>query len=116
MARRERDRLADIARAIGDIEGFVAGMDAASFAADSKTLLAVQAAFTVIGEAIKALPEETRRRHPHARWSGYARLRDVIVHQYFRVEPGLLWKVIARDLPRLRDAVQRELEADSSRP
>jgi uncharacterized protein with HEPN domain len=54
VARREQDRLADIARAIADIEGFVAGMDAASFAGDTRTLLAVQAAFTVIGEAIKA--------------------------------------------------------------
>lgn len=42
-------------------------------------------------------------------WSDYAGLRDVIAHQYFRVQTQIIENTVRRDLPRLAEAVERLL-------
>jgi uncharacterized protein with HEPN domain len=42
-------------------------------------------------------------------WSSYAGLRDVIAHQYFRVQREIVEETVKRDLPILRAAVDRLL-------
>ena len=111
--RREKDRLEDILEAIGDVEEFVAEYDAESFAAspqdDRKTFRAVMACLSAIGEAVKGLPDELRGRHPNVDWKGFAGLRDIVAHQYFRVHPEFVWKTIADELPALKAAAETEI-------
>ena len=103
--RREKDRLDDILEAVGDVEEFVAGLDAESFAAspsdDRKTFRAVMACLSAIGEAVKGLSDELRDRHPSVDWRGFAGLRDIVAHQYFRVHPESVWKTLVDELPAL---------------
>ena len=110
MARRESQRLDDILRAVGDLRAFTARMDASAFLADRATQQACVAALTVIGEAVKALPLDLRGRHPAIRWAQWAGLRDFLVHQYFRIDPRRLWRIIERDIPPLGAAASAELE------
>jgi uncharacterized protein with HEPN domain len=63
----------------------------------------------IIGEAIKTLPKDLLRRHPAVDWRGFARFRDVLAHQYFRIEPTFLWNAISSSLPPLDAAVAAEL-------
>ena len=112
--RREKDRLEDIVEAIGDVEEFVAGLDAESFAAspqgDRKTFRAVMACLSAIGEAVKGLPDDLPARHPSVDWRGFAGLRDIVAHQYFRIHPEFVWKTLADELPALKAAVEHELQ------
>jgi len=62
----------------------------------------------VIGEAVKALPKDLLDRHPAVDWKGFARFRDVLAHQYFRIQPTLLWKAISVSLLPLDAAVSAE--------
>ena len=59
----------------------------------------------VIGEAIKSLPEELTARYPAVDWSGWARLRDVLAHQYFGVDIDLLADALGYELPLLEAAI-----------
>lgn len=43
----------------------------------------------VIGEAVRALPPETRDAMPDVPWGSIAGLRNIVVHEYFRVNPEL---------------------------
>jgi len=43
----------------------------------------------VIGEAVRALPEPDRAAIPDVPWAAIAGLRNVVVHEYFRVDPIL---------------------------
>jgi uncharacterized protein with HEPN domain len=117
MARGPEERLRDLRTAIDRIQRAVAGLDQASFIqVDEEALIPICWSFVVIGEAIKALPEDLLARHPAVDWRGFARFRDVLAHRYFRIEPTLLWKAISLSLSPLDAAVTSELERTSATP
>jgi uncharacterized protein with HEPN domain len=112
--RRDQERLADILAAITDIADFVEELTEPEFLAietsDRKTYRAIIACLISLGEAAKALSDDLKARHPEIDWRGYGGLRDVITHQYFQVQLGLVWTTITQELPALREAVGEELE------
>jgi uncharacterized protein with HEPN domain len=115
MARVPKERLRDLRTAIDRIERAVAGLDQTRFEQmDEESLIPVCWSFVVIGEAVKALPKDLLSRHPAVDWRGFARFRDVLAHQYFRIDPALLWKAITVSLPPLRGAVDAEVERGSN--
>lgn len=68
---------------------------------------AVLCNLAVIGEAVRALPSETRDGMPDVPWAAIAGLRDIGVHEYFRVNPDLILDLVDHELAplaeRLRD-------------
>jgi uncharacterized protein with HEPN domain len=36
-------------------------------------------------------------------------MRDVIVHDYFEIDDQIVWSVVERELPKLREAIERLL-------
>ena len=61
----------------------------------------------VIGEAVKALPDDFKDGHPDTPWASMAGLRKVVVHEYFRVNPDLIRDILDQHLPALLDAISR---------
>ena len=55
----------------------------------------------IIGEAIKRLPPEATSALSAMNRSGPARLRDLIVHHYFAIDPDIIWEVATRHVPAL---------------
>jgi uncharacterized protein with HEPN domain len=49
--------------------------------------------------------------HPEEVWAQAAGLRNVIVHEYFGIDREILWGVIERDLPDLKQRAMRALES-----
>ena len=109
MSRDPKLRLEDILEAIDWIEGYVGGLDFGAFEADRKTLDAVVRQFEIIGEAVKALPEELRARESAIPWRQIAGFRDVLAHGYFAVDAFTVWDAATKHLPELKDACSRLL-------
>jgi uncharacterized protein with HEPN domain len=120
--RQERQRLQDIAQAAAAIAGSIAGLDSrrftALFASDATFADALSYRLVVIGEAVNALlgdpaqgraPAALIAAHPQIDWPGYAAMRHILAHQYFRRDPALIWTAIADELPALEDVVSAEL-------
>lgn len=63
----------------------------------------------VIGEAVKHLAPETRESAPGIPWADVAGLRDLIAHEYFRIETQRMLDIVERDLPALDRAIERLL-------
>jgi len=59
----------------------------------------------VIGEAVKALPEDLKREHAGTPWPSIAGLRNVVVHEYFRVNPDLIRDIVDNDLATMLDGL-----------
>jgi uncharacterized protein with HEPN domain len=56
----------------------------------------------IVGEALRAMSAEFQAAHPTINRQGWTGLRNVVVHQYFRVHPGRIWDTVSNDLPALR--------------
>lgn len=106
MSRDERDRLGDIREAIATIRKH---LDQAGETTDAKQdpLLhdALLFQFVVIGEAVKNLTPATREATPEIPWADIAGLRDLIAHEYFRIDIHRVLEIVERDLPPLEQAV-----------
>lgn len=65
--------------------------------------------FVVIGEAVKNLTPETRESAPETPWTDIAGLRDLIAHEYFRIDIHRVLEIVERDLPPLAQAIDELL-------
>ena len=80
-----QERLEDILMCARNVQDFTAGMDFVSFLDDPRTIRAVAFEFTTIGEAARAISDEVRERYPEVPWEKMLGIRNVLVHEYFRV-------------------------------
>ena len=101
MSRDWRGFLDDMIESSERAVSFVRGLDFTSFVADAKTRSAVQRELFVIGEAAKQIPLEVRTCEPAIDWRGLAGLRDLLAHQYFRIDDAIVWDVVTSELPGL---------------
>lgn len=70
--------------------------------------------FETIGEAARHVSTELRRAHPEVPWRQVAGFRDVLIHDYLRVDVEEIWATIQHDLPGLKQklaAILAELQA-----
>lgn len=86
-----------------------------NFKTDLKTQDAIVRNFQVLGEAVKNVSAETRSAYPEVPWKDVAGMRDRVVHDYFGVSLTIVWDVITRHLPPLRDSVRRLLDQQQER-
>lgn len=96
-----REGLQDILEAIGHIERYAA-RGRQVFDADELIQNWFVRHLQIIGEAVRALPEEIRDRMPDVPWSKIVGMRHILVHDYFAVDTDVVWDVIERDLPGLK--------------
>ena len=80
------------------------------FFADRKTQDAVVRNLEIVGEATKHISSRLKEAHQDISWKPIAGMRDKLVHDYFGVDFQLVWDVVKRDLPALKDKIARLLE------
>lgn len=105
MTRSDTERFADILAAIQrcqDYEPHLRSEELASMAYDP-----VLRNLAVIGDAVRSLPADTRDAMPDVPWSAIAGLRNVVVHEYFRVNPDLIIDIVDNQLTPLADRLRR---------
>lgn len=83
------------------IQQYTAGVSFEVFAGNFEKQDAVIRRLEIIGEAVKALPPEFRDRHSSVPWRDIAGARDVLIHEYFRVDLQLAWAMLQTDIPAL---------------
>ena len=64
----------------------------------------------IIGEAVKNLPADFKKRYKDIEWKKIAGLRNKIIHYYFGVNWDILWDVIKNQLPKLKEQVENILD------
>ena len=88
--------------AIGAIEKFTKNSDEKKFMASHIEQSAVIRQFEIIGEAAKNIPAGFRKSHSDIPWKDMCGMRDKLIHEYFGVDLGLIWRTTKEDLPRLK--------------
>lgn len=102
-----QDRIDDILVCAANIEHFTSGMDLDTFLDDPKTVRAVAFELTTIGEAVRFIPPEIQAQADEVPWGKMLGIRNVLVHEYFRLDEEILWKTATEDIPALIENLNR---------
>ncbi len=79
------------------------------FHSDEEKQMAVCMAILQVGEQVRNLPESYKDKHRDVPWDRYRGIRNAMAHQYSAVDLSLMWQLVKRDLPRLRQSLQKQL-------
>jgi uncharacterized protein with HEPN domain len=103
-------RLQDILDISAEIKTFTAEMSFADFVGDIKTIKAVLYNLAIIGEAAGQILPEVELLYPDIPWVDIRGMRNLIIHEYFRVNLTIIWTTIQMDLPPLMQQLQALVE------
>ena len=103
-----RDRLEDILEAVAQIETERAKGKPAF---DSSPLVQVWMVhhLMIIGEAVRAIDPAVRAKYPAVPWRQIAGMRNILVHDYFRINQEIVWETVEKHVPTLKLEVERIL-------
>lgn len=63
----------------------------------------------IMAESTQRLSQALKQAHPDIPWLSIARFRNRLTHAYLTIDLNLVWAVVEKDLPPLKEAVEREL-------
>jgi len=72
----------------------------------------------IIGEAVKNLSSDLKTKYKDIDWKRISGMRDKIIHYYFGVSWDIVWAVIKKQLPELKDKIEpilREIVENSGK-
>jgi uncharacterized protein with HEPN domain len=109
--RNDRLYLYDIAECCRKIEIYLVGVAEADFKNNLMLQDAIVRNIEIIGEAAKSLTEEIRANNPQVEWREIMRMRDKIVHHYFRLNLEIVWQTAMQDIPKLKPEIEKLLDS-----
>jgi uncharacterized protein with HEPN domain len=97
--------LDDIVECCDKVGRYTLGLTFDQFRNSEMVMDAVTRNVELIGEASKAIPAAIRNKYQDVPWRKMTGLRDVVVHSYFRIDVQLLWDIVQREVPIVRQKI-----------
>jgi uncharacterized protein with HEPN domain len=103
MRPEERDPayLLDIVLAARAAIDYLGLRDLSALEQDPVVLSAIEHQLIVLGEAARRVSDGTKQRHAEIPWSNAVGMRNILVHEYGRVDVGEVARTVREDLPGL---------------
>ncbi|MEK6747070.1 MAG: HepT-like ribonuclease domain-containing protein [Pseudomonadota bacterium] len=102
---RDIEKLEDTLKAIAGMERLLASELRDEFAEK-----ALERYFEIIGEACRGISKNIRDKYPYIPWSNIIALRNIISHEYDKIEITTLWEIAEHKIPALKDWIQGILD------
>lgn len=83
------------------VQQFVHGRTPTEFETDLYFRSAVERQVEIIGEAANAVTPEFRAKHPEIPWEKIVITRHRFVHEYFGLDPVIVWRIATVHVPQL---------------
>ena len=107
-------RFRDIIAAADRIQSYTENIGEREFRLDPKTVDAVVRNLIIIGEAAAKLDDEARGKLPDTPWLEIISVRNIAVHEYFRVSSADIWRVASISAPALASQLRSALYAEGA--
>lgn len=102
--RSDKERLLHILEAIERIEKYtIKGFD--EFSRNELIQIWMIQHIQIIGEAARSLSPEFKEKHSEVKWTSIVGMRHVLVHEYFGIDLTIVWNVVSKDLPDLKQKI-----------
>lgn len=95
----------DMATALAKVGRYVHGCSQLDFEGDELRQSAVERELFIAGEAAKHIASDVRSLAPELDWRGMAGFRDILGHEYFGIDPEMLWEIASVHAPRALELV-----------
>ena len=92
-------RVRHIIEAAREAMGYVNGIERSAFDASRPLQHSVVRCIEIAGEAASRLSRQLRESNPQVPWVDIISMRNRIVHAYFDIDIGIVWKTATEDLP-----------------
>ena len=99
MSRPDAERISDILSACEELAAIVSEGRAA-FDRNSVLRRAAERLLEVIGEAAGAVSPDLAEAHPSLPFAKAKAMRNLLSHEYWLSNPGIIWGTIERDIPK----------------
>lgn len=79
-----------------------------TFAKDSQALDAVVRTIEILGEAANKISQANPdfiTAHPDIPWQAMRTMRNKLIHDYFTVDPVVVWQTVKTDLPAVKEKI-----------
>ena len=84
-----------------EARSMVAGRRRVDMDTDRELAMLVTHLMEIFGEASARVPDEFREAHPEFAWQEVADFRNVLIHQFDRIDYDILWEAVQDELPSL---------------
>lgn len=98
---------------IKSVEEYTKGLTEEEFYGSPEKQDAIIRRIEIIGEAVRNLTEEFRQQYSEVVWKKIVGTRDKLIHEYFDVDLELIWEVVQKDLPPLKENILKIESAGS---
>ena len=105
-----KHRLQHILEAIAELEDFVEEISFSDFEANRMMQQACVRNLMIIGEATNHISADIKDKYNTVDWSGIKGFRNIIVHEYFKVNKAVVWKIIHDNLQALKPIIVQALK------
>ena len=91
----------------GRIEKYAKGFTFVKLKKNSLVVDGIVRNLEIIGEAAKNIPANIKEKYPDIEWKKIAGLRDILAHEYFGVDLGVVWNIVTEKIPALKKNIMR---------
>lgn len=92
---------------IEKVETFSKGLTKEMLSKNELKQYAIVRSIEVIGEAVKNIPPSIKNKHSNVPWKNISGTRDILIHHYFGVDLNIVWDIIKKELPKLKQQVKK---------
>lgn len=104
-------RLKHVLDAITEIEKYLVEVAFPTFIENSMMRFACIKQLEIIGEASNHVSVELKSKFSDVEWSQIIGMRNVFAHEYFGIDSSLVWEIIKKDIPELKEKITLILQS-----
>ncbi len=91
------------------VQRYASGKTSKELANDQQLYDSILMNLVVIGEEANRVSNQTKLKYPEVPWYEMIGMRNLISHDYFSVNPQIIWDTVQNSIPKLKQTLEKIL-------